>query len=425
MDPSIPCKICSDKSAGIHYGVPSCEACKSFFKRCNQKPPESNKCRRPGKCTIVPARRNNCAECRYMKCLEVGMSINNIKTGRYSAKQLEESRKTAEKYQRQQELEKNGFFADHKLKGEEIDEAVHKMVEARKIIVKLVQAKVNNNYPRFMRVNVLSRERPFKERLEESFKLRKPEFFKSIVLKVVKDIPGFPAIAVEDQIELIKANRLDFRMIYQAVNVDDRGTFVIVNEKFKILIEDIKHAANLPDELTEKGRAIRKKLHSLELSDEERVVLSCLTLTSTDRSIKIDDKAQVERVQNNLLQCLDYIIKKQHPNEKGRLARILTIIADLRSCTDELIKSKHDLVLQYPDINLPQGIRDMWYSELQEAYDMDKIRSELKNIDLDFISPESTADKTSENELVDLEKELDLTSFDISLFPHDIDTLFQ
>ncbi|TMS11061.1 Nuclear receptor ROR-beta [Larimichthys crocea] len=41
----IPCKICGDKSSGVHYGVITCEGCKGFFRR-SQLPTVSYSCSR-------------------------------------------------------------------------------------------------------------------------------------------------------------------------------------------------------------------------------------------------------------------------------------------------------------------------------------------------------------------------------------------
>nr|XP_009666464.1 PREDICTED: probable nuclear hormone receptor HR3 [Struthio camelus australis] len=47
----IPCKICGDKSSGIHYGVITCEGCKGFFRR-SQQSSLSYACSRQQNCPI-------------------------------------------------------------------------------------------------------------------------------------------------------------------------------------------------------------------------------------------------------------------------------------------------------------------------------------------------------------------------------------
>lgn len=82
----IPCKICGDKSSGIHYGVITCEGCKGFFRR-SQHCGVAYACTRQQNCPIDRTSRNRCQHCRLQKCLALGMSRDAVKFGRMSKKQ--------------------------------------------------------------------------------------------------------------------------------------------------------------------------------------------------------------------------------------------------------------------------------------------------------------------------------------------------
>ncbi|XP_051984566.1 nuclear receptor ROR-beta-like isoform X2 [Xyrauchen texanus] len=82
----IPCKICGDKSSGIHYGVITCEGCKGFFRR-SQQNNAMYSCSRQRNCPIDRTNRNRCQHCRLQKCLALGMSRDAVKFGRMSKKQ--------------------------------------------------------------------------------------------------------------------------------------------------------------------------------------------------------------------------------------------------------------------------------------------------------------------------------------------------
>ncbi|XP_052787075.1 probable nuclear hormone receptor HR3 isoform X2 [Mya arenaria] len=84
----IPCKICGDKSSGVHYGVITCEGCKGFFRR-SQSGPVNYQCPRNKQCVIDRVNRNRCQYCRLQKCLALGMSRDAVKFGRMSKKQRE------------------------------------------------------------------------------------------------------------------------------------------------------------------------------------------------------------------------------------------------------------------------------------------------------------------------------------------------
>lgn len=69
----IPCKVCGDKSSGVHYGVITCEGCKGFFRR-SQSSVVNYQCPRNKNCIVDRVNRNRCQYCRLQKCLRLGMS---------------------------------------------------------------------------------------------------------------------------------------------------------------------------------------------------------------------------------------------------------------------------------------------------------------------------------------------------------------
>ncbi|NWX09291.1 RORB protein, partial [Caloenas nicobarica] len=98
----IPCKICGDKSSGIHYGVITCEGCKGFFRR-SQQNNASYSCSRQRNCLIDRTNRNRCQHCRLQKCLALGMSRDAVKFGRMSKKQRDSLYAEVQKHQQSQE----------------------------------------------------------------------------------------------------------------------------------------------------------------------------------------------------------------------------------------------------------------------------------------------------------------------------------
>uniref|UniRef100_A0A3Q2FJ68 RAR-related orphan receptor C b n=1 Tax=Cyprinodon variegatus TaxID=28743 RepID=A0A3Q2FJ68_CYPVA len=98
----IPCKICGDKSSGIHYGVITCEGCKGFFRR-SQQNNAMYSCSRQRNCMIDRTNRNRCQHCRLQKCLALGMSRDAVKFGRMSKKQRDSLYAEVQKHQKSQE----------------------------------------------------------------------------------------------------------------------------------------------------------------------------------------------------------------------------------------------------------------------------------------------------------------------------------
>lgn len=66
------CRVCGDTASGNHFGVLSCEACKSFFRR-SIRANARYACRGSRTCLIEKHTRNRCQYCRLQKCMEMGM----------------------------------------------------------------------------------------------------------------------------------------------------------------------------------------------------------------------------------------------------------------------------------------------------------------------------------------------------------------
>uniref|UniRef100_A0A3B5L867 Nuclear receptor subfamily 1, group D, member 2b n=1 Tax=Xiphophorus couchianus TaxID=32473 RepID=A0A3B5L867_9TELE len=76
------CKVCGDVASGFHYGVHACEGCKGFFRRSIQQNIQYKKCLKSESCPIMRMNRNRCQQCRFKKCLMVGMSRDSVRFGR-------------------------------------------------------------------------------------------------------------------------------------------------------------------------------------------------------------------------------------------------------------------------------------------------------------------------------------------------------
>ncbi|CAG00249.1 unnamed protein product, partial [Tetraodon nigroviridis] len=79
LDKDELCVVCGDKATGYHYRCITCEGCKGFFRRTIQKNLNPTyACKYQGKCVIDKVTRNQCQECRFKKCIAVGMATDLV-----------------------------------------------------------------------------------------------------------------------------------------------------------------------------------------------------------------------------------------------------------------------------------------------------------------------------------------------------------
>ncbi|NXO45248.1 NR1D1 protein, partial [Locustella ochotensis] len=72
--------VCGDVASGFHYGVHASPPCKGFFPPSIQQNIQYKKCLKNETPPIVRINRNRCQQCRFKKCLLVGMSRDAVRS---------------------------------------------------------------------------------------------------------------------------------------------------------------------------------------------------------------------------------------------------------------------------------------------------------------------------------------------------------
>ncbi|KAH9490615.1 hypothetical protein Btru_033822 [Bulinus truncatus] len=368
-----PCRICGDESSGFHYGANTCEACKGFFRRSLQR---SNyyTCLYKKSCDVRGYNRNVCSFCRYMKCVQEGMSKKAIKTGRYTHERrtcnilevkriLQESKKEMstsarlfhDKMSTDQKIQTKVQTGHGDVSG--LDSLIQTLVDFHDQTI-LVTTRLPASYiEEKTRVH------------SEHFKLKQETFGKLTTLpveeyeeilrstgididnrklvsvshcaqverwiknwvKFVKKIPGFTDLNMDDQVSLLINSRTEFWLLgaFRGYNCQLDSTIMpngtcYHKEELKMLyteeyVDLIFHLSGI--------------LQKSRLLSEEIVLLKTICLTASDRA-SLHDRGAVERMQDLMVTCLQHQIRNNHPPGQwaglmGCAAHMLTTVREI------------------------------------------------------------------------------------------------
>ncbi|XP_020906016.1 retinoic acid receptor RXR-alpha [Exaiptasia diaphana] len=301
------CSVCGDRSSGFHYGVQSCEGCKSFFKRTVQNQLQYA-CVENKSCQIDKNNRIRCQYCRFQKCLALGMLKEAVREdrapgGRPRIKSLISLKENADTF------------------------------VSSELIIQLIQArpdalpKRRSEYLE-MGLNDLCPLNPVEAIMEMT--LQEVD----LIIKWAMGVPGFCDVNREDQINLLTNGILELLILricqrstpHQGSILVAKDVLVRPETTYNILLE--QWAAQLS--------CFGYKLQSLQLDMAEFACVNAIMLFEQEPSCGLHNRELVEFVLNRTLDALRDYIKSSYPEKPSRFAHILLKLPTLRDVASKM-----------------------------------------------------------------------------------------
>ncbi|XP_068814306.1 nuclear receptor ROR-alpha isoform X4 [Struthio camelus] len=389
----IPCKICGDKSSGIHYGVITCEGCKGFFRR-SQQSNATYSCPRQKNCLIDRTSRNRCQHCRLQKCLAVGMSRDAVKFGRMSKKQRDSLYAEVQKHRMQQQqrdhqqqpgeaepltptynITTNGLtelhddlsnYIDGHTPEEHLAQNISKshMETCQYLREELQQI----TWQTFLQEEIENYQNKQREVMWQLCAVKITEAIQYVV-EFAKRIDGFMELCQNDQIVLLKAGSLEVVFIRMCRAFDSQNNTVYFDGKYAS--PEVFKSLGCEDFISfvfEFG----KSLCSMHLTEDEIALFSAFVLMSADRSW-LQEKVKIEKLQQKIQLALQHVLQKNH-REDGILTKLICKVSTLRALCGRHTEKLMAFKAIYPDIvrlHFPPLYKELFTSEFEPAMQID------------------------------------------------------
>ncbi|XP_043536524.1 nuclear receptor ROR-alpha A isoform X2 [Chiloscyllium plagiosum] len=413
----IPCKICGDKSSGIHYGVITCEGCKGFFRR-SQQSNATYSCPRQKNCLIDRTSRNRCQHCRLQKCLTVGMSRDAVKFGRMSKKQRDSLYAEVQKHRLQQQQR------DHQQQpgeAEPLTPTYNGLTELNNDLSNLymdghtpevgkADSGMNNFYLDIqpspdqsgLDINGIKQE-PICEYAAV------PDFFPYCSFTNGESSPTVSMTELEHLAQNISKSHIEtcqyLREELQQITWQDyvqeeveiyqnkprevmwQLCAIKITEAIQYVVEFAKRIDGFMelcqndqivllkagcDDLINSIFEFGKGLCMLHLVEDEIALFSAYVLISADR-LWLQEKIKVEKLQQRIQLTLQHILQKHH-REDGILTKLLSKVSTLRTLCNRHIEKLSSFKAIHPDIvrvHFPPLYKELFSSEFEQMMPTD------------------------------------------------------
>ncbi|KAG8572959.1 hypothetical protein GDO81_012228 [Engystomops pustulosus] len=329
LDKDELCVVCGDKATGYHYRCITCEGCKGFFRRTIQKNLHpSYSCKYEGKCVIDKVTRNQCQECRFKKCIAVGMATDLVldDSKRLAKRKLiEENREKRRKDELQKSVVQKPEPTSEEWELIQVVTEAHVATNAQGSHWKQKRKFLPEDIGQAPIVNAPEGGKVDLEAFSQFTKIITPAITR--VVDFAKKLPMFCELPCEDQIILLKGCCMEIMSLRAAVRYDPESETLTLNGEMAVTRGQLKNGGLgvVSDAIFDLGVS----LSSFNLDDTEVALLQAVLLMSSDRP-GLSSVERIEKCQEGFLLAFEHYINYRKHNVAHFWPKLLMKVTDLR-----------------------------------------------------------------------------------------------
>ncbi|XP_072268507.1 thyroid hormone receptor beta isoform X1 [Pyxicephalus adspersus] len=329
LDKDELCVVCGDKATGYHYRCITCEGCKGFFRRTIQKNLHpSYSCKYEGKCVIDKVTRNQCQECRFKKCIAVGMATDLVLDDNKrlaKRKLIEENREKRRKDELQKSLVQKPEPTSEEWELIQVVTEAHVATNAQGSHWKQKRKFLPEDIGQAPIVNAPEGGKVDLEAFSQFTKIITPAITR--VVDFAKKLPMFCELPCEDQIILLKGCCMEIMSLRAAVRYDPESETLTLNGEMAVTRGQLKNGGLgvVSDAIFDLGVS----LSSFNLDDTEVALLQAVLLMSSDRP-GLSSVERIEKCQEGFLLAFEHYINYRKHNVAHFWPKLLMKVTDLR-----------------------------------------------------------------------------------------------
>ncbi|VDM40862.1 unnamed protein product [Toxocara canis] len=311
------CVVCGDEATGLHYRAITCEGCKGFFRRTAQKKIEYV-CKENEQCEINKTTRNVCQRCRYLKCIQSGMSTDLV---------LNESERSAKRLLIRENREKREL------------ENIRQMIKANSLYDQQDQFRatidpITASYCRYIDVPIQLQQDSHSINIERWGALS--SLLVRQVLDFARSMSVYEKLSEPEQQSLIgNESWLEVQLLRFVHQYDPIDSCLLLSGGR--LFGSTTKNVDLNDELTKTLTdllQVAKSFNNLQLDNRQLALISALFIYNPDH---LDNAKSVEELHNELWSCLQSISESSSDSpDSTRWPRLLINVNLLRTVVKRL-----------------------------------------------------------------------------------------